>query len=161
MPGGAQRGARAHRVPDQDDGNRAEPVADFVQDPAEIVHWRSLVAVPAPEHEPRPADHGAAPPQRLADGSRDRDHPDHRRLGRRGRFGAHRPAPVRDHDDTGDTGDLAAATGARKRLAARHDSSRIPVATLQGPAKSLPAGLFSPGLVRLQPPHFNVVPEHT
>jgi hypothetical protein len=38
-------------MPDQDDGSRAEPVADFVQDPAEIVHWRSLFAVPAPEYD--------------------------------------------------------------------------------------------------------------
>ena len=96
MPGRAQRGARSHRMPDQDDRNRPELAADLVQQPAQISYRGGLRVVPAAKHEPGPAHRHCLAAHRVPDGGGQRDHPEHGQLIRGGGFGAHRLAAVRD-----------------------------------------------------------------
>jgi len=88
-------------VPDQHDWDRPEAGDDIVERLVQVMDRRGLRAVPAPEPEAGPADRGAAPPQRVPDRRRDRNHAQHGGLKRVGELGARRLAAVRDHDDAG------------------------------------------------------------
>jgi hypothetical protein len=112
VPGDAHRGTGSHRMPDQDDRDRTEPAADVVQDPVEIMHWQSLLAIPSAELESRPEDHCAASPQRSSDGPGQRDHAQHGRLNGGSGFGTDRLATMGHHHDAKDTGRFAAVLGA-------------------------------------------------
>ena len=98
MPGRAQRGTPAHRMADQDDRDRSELGAEFVQVLAEIGDRRGLVAIPALDAEPRSAYHHTAARKRAPDRGDHRDHPEHGGLHRGSRGGADHPAAVRDDD---------------------------------------------------------------
>ena len=102
MPGRAQGGARAHRVPDQDDRNRPDPAADIVQQIAEVLHRGGLRAIPAADPEPGPTHQDAVAAQRLPDRDGHRDHPQHSRLNHAGGSGAHVLAAVGNHDHAPD-----------------------------------------------------------
>ena len=120
MPANAEGGARAHRVPDQDEWYRAELGADVVEDPAQVGDGRGLLAVPAPDQQAGPEDDRATAPQRMPDGLGDWDHAQHGELNGAGGRGTHGLAAVHHHDDPGDAGGRTAAPRAGKRLAARH-----------------------------------------
>ena len=96
MPGGAQGGARAHGVPDQDDRDGSELAADVVQEAGQVTHRGGLCVVPAADLEARPAHRYLVPAYRVPDRGGERDHPEHGQLIGGGGFGAHRLAAMRD-----------------------------------------------------------------
>jgi hypothetical protein len=100
-------------MPDQDDRHRTEPADDIVEDPTEVVHRQSLLAIPSAELESWPEDHCAASPQCVPDGPCQRDHAQDGRLDGGGGLGTDRPAAMGHHDDAGDARGLAAVLGAR------------------------------------------------
>ncbi len=142
VPGHPERRPRPHRVADQHDGNAAEPQPDPVEHPAEVRHGRGQLAVPAPHAVTRPEDHDPGSAQRVPDGERQRDHPQHGRVKRAHRLGAHLGAAVRNDHRTAGAGRRVHAVRVMDRLAAHRPPSPLAARSLSATVAVLspPAG---------------------